>query len=154
QQLPLARLEQFSISNSSFDLQQQKLLIGQATSSKLEAWAQIDAEGVSNWQKLLPSTAQQPATANSSPAPDSTVQANKDKDTSPAWRILVKQADFKQQKFHLEDLSQSQPVVLELADFNLKIKDFDSQANSTFNAELDTQVGEHGKLSSNATVTR
>src|SRR5699024_2149263 len=108
---------------------------------------------VSNWQKLLPSTAQQPATANSSPAPDSTVQANKDKDTSPAWRILVKQADFKQQKVHLEDLSQSQPVVLELEDFNLKIKDVDSQANSTFNAELDTQVGEHGKLSSNATVT-
>lgn len=155
QQLPLARLEQFSISNSSFDLQQQKLLIGQATSSKLEAWAQIDAEGVSNWQKLLPSAAQQPATANNSPTPDRTDQANKDKDkdTSPAWRILVKQADFKQQKFHLEDLSQSQPVALELADFNLKIKDFDSQANSTFNAELDTQVGEHGKLSSNATVT-
>ena len=142
QQQPLARLDNLSISDTSFDLVKQKLQIGKASSSNLEAWADIDKNGVINWQKLLPSaTTEKPA--------DTTQSST---NSSPEWRIIVKQADFTQQQFHLADHSQSEPVALELSKLNLQIKDFDSQADTPFSAELDTQIGEQGKLTSNAQV--
>ncbi len=57
QQQPLARLAKLGISDSEFDLAAQKIQIGKISSSKLEAWAEIDKNGVINWQKLLPSAA-------------------------------------------------------------------------------------------------
>ncbi len=139
---PLARLAKLRVSDSAFDLAGQKLHIGTVSSSKLEAWAEIDQNGALNWQKLLPSTTtQQPATE---PAASST--------DSAAWHITVKQADLSQQQFHLTDNSRSEPVALNLSDFNLQVKDFDSQASSPFNAELSTKVGEQGTLSSSASV--
>lgn len=141
---PLLRLPSLNISDTHFDLAAQKLRIGKASSSKLEAWAQIDKNGVINWQKLLPSAAQvSNTTANSTPA---------DNSTSTPWQIIVQQAELSEHRFHLADHSQSEPVALELAQLNLQIKDFDSLAKSPFNAELDTHIGEQGRLSSQAQV--
>lgn len=155
QQQPLARLAQLSISDSSFDLIKQELQLGQVNSSKLEAWAEIDKNGVINWQTLLanPHTkAENNADAvpkvSTQPAEPSSRQAQ----ASPEWRIIVKQAKFSEHQFHLADHSQSQPVAIELSKFNLLIKDFDSQAQTPFSAQLDTQVGEQGQLSSQAQV--
>lgn len=146
QQQPLLRLAQLSISDSSFDLTKQRLIIGKTHSSKLEAWAQIDKSGVLNWQKLLP-TADSPSSNNAALA------HSKQSSNHSAWRISVKQADFQQQQLHLADLSQSQPVALELHNLNLQVKDFDSTAGSRFLVELDSQIGEQGKISSSASVS-
>ncbi|NLY13678.1 MAG: DUF748 domain-containing protein [Gammaproteobacteria bacterium] len=155
QQQPLARLAQLSISNSSFDLIKQELQLGQVNSSKLEAWAEIDKNGVINWQRLLanPHTktennADAATKVSTQPAEPSSRQAQ----AGPEWRIIVKQAKFSEHQFHLADHSQSQPVAIELSKFNLLIKDFDSQAQTPFSAQLDTQVGEQGQLSSQAQV--
>jgi len=136
---PLMRLAELKISDTEFDLAAQKLRIGKASSKELEAWAQIAKDGSNNWQKLLPS------------APESSNQQASN-DNSKPWQIIVKQADFTQHRFHLADNSHSEPIALELADFNLHLKDFDSQAKTPFNAELTTQVGEQGRLSSSAQV--
>lgn len=145
QQQPLARLEKLSISDSAFDLAAQKLIIGTANSSKLEAWADIDKNGVINWQKLLPS-------AGADKVDDST-QANADSASNQAdWQIIVKQADLAQYQLHLADHSRGETVALEIADLNLQIKDFDNQASTPFSAELNTRIGEQGKLSSKAQV--
>lgn len=141
EQQPLLRLPALSISDSSFDLAAQQLRIGNASSSKLEAWAQLDKEGQLNWQKLLPSAEPSTSTSRTAPAP-----ANK------PWHIKVKQADFTQHSLHLADHSHSEPVTLELADLNLRIKDFDNLANAAFSVTLDTQVGAQGRLSSQAQV--
>lgn len=136
---PLMRLAELKISDTEFDLAAQKLRIGKASSKELEAWAQIAKDGSNNWQKLLPS------------APESSNQPASNDNSTP-WQIIVKQADFTQHRFHLADNSHSEPIALELADFNLHIKDFDSQAKTPFNAELETQIGEQGHLSSSAQV--
>lgn len=148
QQRPLAKMTSLSISDAEFDLAAQKIQIGKARSSKLEAWADIDKNGVINWQKLLPSMAiDKSATHNKAPANNSKIASKK-----PEWRIIVKQADLAGHTFHLADNSRSEPVALKLSDFNLRIKDFDSKANSAFNAELSSKVGEQGQISSNAKV--
>lgn len=150
---PIARLAKLSISDTAFDLAAQKLQIGKASSSKLEAWAEIDKNGITNWQKLLPNTAAEqaaakpPATADNGSASSTNSTKN-----SLAWHITVKQADLKQQQFHLTDNSRSEPIALNLSDFNLNIKDFDNQASSPFNTELKTKIGEQGSLSSTASV--
>lgn len=146
---PLARLSKLSISDTAFDLAGQTLQIGKASSNKLEAWAEVDKSGTLNWQKLLPSTSTTQPAAKGDNAPASHAGSTKN---SPAWRITVNQADFKQQQFHLADNSRSEPVALNLADFNLHIKDFDSQGSSPFNAELKTNIGEQGTLNSTASV--
>ena len=142
EQQPLLRLPALSLSESEFDLAAQRLRIGTASSSTLEAWAQIDKNGVINWQTLLPNATQPSA------------QPTKAVRTKPArpWQIIVKQADFTQHTLHFVDHSKSEPVALELTDLNLHIKAFDSLANTPFSAELDTQVGEQGRLSSQAQV--
>lgn len=145
QQQPLARLAKLSISDSAFDLAAKKLIIGKANSSKLEAWADIDKNGVINWQKLLPS-------ASAEKADDSNADKTEPSNQQAAWQIIVKQAELAQHQFHLADHSRGETVALEIADLNLRIKDFDSQAKTPFSAELDTRIGEQGKLSSNAQV--
>ncbi len=156
QQQPLIRLAKLSISDTAFNLAGKKLKIGKVSSSKLEAWAEIDKDGISNWEKLLPhsavaesadsaNTSISAGTVASDNAPENTVQ-------NPAWRIIVKQADLSKHQLHLTDNSHSDPVALELSELNLQIKDFDSNANTTFDANLDTHIGEQGRLSSNAQV--
>src|SRR5690554_1866885 len=98
----LARLKQLSISDSSFDLAEQRLHLGRVNSTQLHAWAEIDKSGLLNWQKLLPSTAT-PAT-DSEPA-----NTNSNSENSSPWHISVQQADFTGQKFHLADHSRSEP---------------------------------------------
>ena len=142
QQQPLANMTSLSINDAELDLAKQKIQIGKATSSKLEAWAEIDKNGVVNWQKLLPSM-----TDNKTPTNNSNADSKKSE-----WRIIVKQADLAGHTFHLADNSRSEPLALELSDFNLRIKDFDSQANTPFNAELSSRLGEQGRISSNAQV--
>lgn len=153
QQKPLVRLEKLSISDTQFDFAAQTLQIGKASSKKLLAWTEIDKNGVSNWEKLLPSSARQNATASADSAPTAKDHdASADPEKKPAWRIVLKHAELKQQQFHLTDYSHSEPVALQLSNFNLQIKDFDSQASSPFTAELETQVGEQGQLSSRAQI--
>ena len=156
QKKPLARLAKLHISESNFDLAAKTLHIGKINSSKLTAWTEIDKNGVSNWEKLLPSTPAKKTTISADPAPSDPLETNNNApvstDKAPAWHIVVKQADLIQHQFHLADNSHSEPVALQLSNFNLHIKDFDSQAASPFSAELDTQVGEQGQLSSSAQV--
>ncbi|MDY7218784.1 DUF748 domain-containing protein [Denitrificimonas sp. JX-1] len=133
---PLARLGQLSIQDGAFDLAAQKITLGTVTSRNLEAWADIDQNGTVNWLKPLPQKAE----------PDTPEASNS------AWHIIVKQADLKQHTFHLADNSRAQPVALEVADFNLRIKDFDSLAEQPFSAELNTGIGQEGKISSQAKV--
>lgn len=146
---PLTRLAKLNISDTAFDLAAQKLQIGKASSNKLEAWAEIDKNGMLNWQKLLPSASAEQSTAKTDNASTTNTDSTK---SSLGWHITVKQADFKQQQFHFADNSRSEPVALNLADFNLQLKDFDNQASSPFNAELQTKVGEQGSLNSTASV--
>lgn len=148
QQQPLARLGNLSISQSSFDLAQQKIQIGKISSSQLTAWAEIDKEGVSNWQKLV---AQPKAEANSRETNIATADHQQPSRT-PAWQIIVKQADLTEHQLHLTDHSKSDPVALQVSNLSVHLKDFDSQANTPFSAELDAQIGEQGKLSSQAQV--
>ncbi len=156
QKKPLARLEKLRISDAQFDLAAQMLQIGKVSSSKLIAWTEIDKNGVSNWEKLLPSTPVEKSTESANTEPsrqaDAKSKTPESAEKTPAWRIVVKQADLTKHQFHLADNSHSEPVALQLSDLNLRIKDFDSQADSPFSAELDTQIGEQGKLSSSAQI--
>ena len=145
QQQPLATMASLNISDAELDLAAQKIQIGKISSSKLEAWAQIDKNGIINWQKLLPNTTTEKSAVDSHTPVNSTRN-------QPAWRIIVKQADLAGHTFHLKDNSRSEPVALELADFNLLIKDFDSHANTPFSAELSSNIGEQGRISSHAQV--
>ena len=156
QKQPLLRLEKLSISDTQFDLAGQKLQIGKVSSAKLSAWTEIDKNGESNWEKLLPSAAKDKNTTDTNSTSAHDGKENSDP-TTPAeeeskWQIIVKQAGLSNHQFHLVDNSHSEPVTLELSEFNLQIKDFDSQASSPFTAELNTQVGEQGKLSSSAQI--
>lgn len=153
QQQPLARLAKLSISDTTFDLAAQTLQIGKANSSKLEAWAEIDKNGTLNWQKLLANaSSEQSATKSLVSTDNASINDTDSPQNSPAWHLIVKQANFSQQQFHFADNSRSEPVALNLSDFNLQIKDFDSQASNPFNAELKTNIGEQGTLSSTASV--
>ncbi len=143
---PLLKLPRLDISDTHFDLAQRSLHIGQASSSKLEAWAHIDQQGVINWQNLVPS-----ATPTSSNSTNTT--AKQTKAASQPWHITVKQADFTQQRVHLADQSHQEPVALELANLNLQIKNFDSLAKTPFDADINMQVGEQGRLNSQAQIT-
>src|SRR5690606_10997020 len=131
---------------TQFDLAGQQLQLGKLSSDKLSAWTEIDKNAVSNWEKLLPSAAND----NSTTAPKRTSAHHNKENSDPAtpaekesqWQFIVKQAELSKHQFHFVDNSRSEPVALELAEFNLLIKDFDSQASRPFTAQLNTQVGE------------
>ena len=152
QQKPLARLATLNLSDTSFDLAQQKLQIGKISSTQLTAWTEIDQNGISNWQKLLPKPTTDSATSSNTAASNTDTAQDSQPASSPAWHIIVKQADLTEHQLHLADNSKSEPVALQLSNLSLHIKDFDSQANTPFSADLDTQIGEQGKLSSHAQV--
>jgi uncharacterized protein involved in outer membrane biogenesis len=63
---PLLRVASLDVSETSFDLAKQQVVIGKIRSSQLETWAAREADGQLDWQKLF---ASQPAKSKPAPAP-------------------------------------------------------------------------------------
>ncbi len=161
-QRPLLNLANLTISDSSVDLIEQKVLIGQLRSQQLETWAAREADGELDWQKLF-ATASKPSstasTANNTPAAPATAepaapasQASATPAPAPApapskpWQIILRDGQLSDYKVHLADRAVQPELKLEIAPLNLSISDFDSLASAPFQLKLDTGLGKQGKL--------
>lgn len=148
---PLVRLESLEISKTSLDLAKQQVVIGELRSRALETWVAREPDGELNWLKLLaPST-----TVEASPSPDraESVEAAPSSTTDDgtaadksAWQVLLRDAQLRDYRIHLNDRVPEEDVALELGPLNLDVSDFDSLGTSPFNLDLNTAVGNRGVL--------
>ena len=148
---PLVRLESLEISKTSLDLARQQVVIGELRSRALETWVAREPDGELNWLKLLaPST-----TVEASPNPDraESVEAAPSSTTDDGtaadkstWQVLLRDAQLRDYRIHLNDRVPEEDVALELGPLNLDVSDFDSLGTSPFNLDLNTAVGSRGVL--------
>ncbi|WP_339652503.1 DUF748 domain-containing protein [Halopseudomonas pelagia] len=127
---PLLQLERVEIADTAVDLASRQVRIGAVRSTALEAWIERAENGELNWLSLFES---RPTTkGDSARAP---------------WRVQVNQAQLSQYQLHLRDQQPNNNVKLELGPLDLTLSQFDSQGDTPFNLELNTGVGQRGKLS-------
>lgn len=148
---PLVRLESLEISKTSLDLANQQVVIGELRSRALETWVAREADGELNWLKLLAPS----AIAETHPNPDraqsaeptspSTARDSSDTDKS-AWQVLLRDAQLRDYRIHVNDRVPEQDVDLELGPLNLDVSDFDSLGTSPVTLGLNTGVGNRGVL--------
>lgn len=132
---PLARLAQLQFNDTSLDLAQRSVRVGNVRSRGLEAWFSRDANGQLNWQAVLP-------------AQDDTAQAaNTPTDPNAAWRIRLPDVQLRDYQLHLTDKQPQTPVNLQLSSLDVDMTGFDSGDNSAFDLQIDTRVAEEGRLS-------
>jgi uncharacterized protein involved in outer membrane biogenesis len=133
---PLLKLAELDIGKTRVDLVKRQVTIGQIRSRQLEAWAAREADGVTDWQKLLtPPRAVDAAPANDAPATP-----------SKPWQVILRDVQLRDYRIHLADPVPEQPVELEVGPLDLDLADFDSLGKSPFTLKLDTGVGKQGKL--------
>ena len=148
---PLVRLENLEISQTSLDLARQQVVIGTLRSRALETWVTREADGELNWLKLLaPSAAAESSQGpesedNAGPTPSTESKESTAANQSP-WQVLLRDAQLRDYRIHLNDRVPEGGVALELGPLNLDVSDFDSLGASPFGLALNTGVGNQGAL--------
>lgn len=147
---PLVRLETLEISETSLDLLKQRVVIGKLRSHALETWVTREGDGALNWQTLLtPSTPtgkqQDPSRASAASPPDSTT-TDSAAERESAWQVVLRDAQLRDYRLHVNDRVPEEDVALELGPLNLDVADFDSRGTTPFKLELNTRVGNQGNL--------
>jgi len=138
----LIRMERLELSETSLDLAEQQVSIGKLRSHNLETWAARETDGELDWQKLFASTHDK--TDADAPATDDTA-----KNAGAPWRVLLRDAQFRDYRVHLVDRVPGDEVALELGPLDLNIREFDSLGTSPFSLELETGVGKQGAIQAN-----
>jgi uncharacterized protein involved in outer membrane biogenesis/outer membrane protein OmpA-like peptidoglycan-associated protein len=165
-QRPLLNLASLEISETSVDLANQQVVIGQLRSQQLETWAAREKDGQLDWQKLLatPAVSTQPAAPPQPAAPAETPEtsampatpATEDIAASaePArpWQIILKDGQLRDYRVHLADRQPAEAVELELGPLNLDVQNFDSLGQTPFAIKLDTGLGKQGRISAEGPV--
>lgn len=159
---PLVKLANLNISETSFDLVKQQVLIGKVRSQGLETWAAREADGQLDWQKLFAEKPASSAPTASPPAPTSStaVAAAPATATSPdpaapapapapasqPWQVVLSDVQLRDYQIHLADRAVTPEVKVELGPLNLDLTDFDSLNQAPFTLSLETGLGKHGKI--------
>ncbi|PAV47988.1 hypothetical protein CK486_09720 [Pseudomonas sp. HAR-UPW-AIA-41] len=173
EQKPLLKLERLDISNSSLDLAQKQVIIGQIRSQNLEAWAAREKDGQLDWQKLLatpakPAASEEPSASPAEPAITATTalatttptpaagetKANDQATAAPAepgtdkpWQITLVDTQLRGYRAHLEDRVPERAVKLDVGPLDLDLQNFVSSGDQPFQLKLDSGLGKQGKLS-------
>ena len=134
---PLVRLQRLDIDNSSLDLAKQRVVVGQVRSQGLEAWAEREADGQLDWQKLF---------AKPEGAKSEAAEPAQQPGESKPWQVLLQDVQLRDYKAHLADRVPQQEVAVDVGPLNLDLKNFDSLGDKPFDLRLDSGLGKQGKL--------
>lgn len=138
---PLLRLKSLSVGETSLDLADQRITVGQLRLDGLETWATREADGVLDWQKRF---------AGSGDASDPVMQAT-DQPARP-WQVLLRDAGLEGATVHLADRVPDDEVTLDLTPLDIHLRDFDSAGTTPFSLSVNAGVGRQGKLGAKGNV--
>ncbi len=141
QLLELARLQ---VSQTGMDLAAQQVSVGEVSLQQLKAPLLIDKQGQLNWEKIAP-----PA------SPDETPASASDEDFKLAdipWHLQLQRLTISDSQLGLDMQNQPEPVSLQLAALNAKLEGLDSRSDEPVSLQLDTRLGEQGKINLAAQV--
>lgn len=135
QLLELARLQ---VSQTGMDLAEQRVSLGEVNLQQLKAPLLIDKQGQLNWEKIAP-----PANPNEAPAPVSDADF---KLADIPWHLQLQRLTISDSQLGLDMQNQPEPVSLQLAALNAKLEGLDSRSDEPVSLQLDTRLGEQGKI--------
>lgn len=146
---PLLRLEALQISQTSLDLANQRVAVGQVRSRKLESWITRERDGELNWQKLFASQPAQAARPDDNSAPNEAAEPADGDGSDHAgrpWQVLLDDVQLRDYQLHLVDRVPDTEVALEVGPLSLDLKAFDSLGTTPFQLDLTTGIGNQGSL--------
>ena len=153
---PLLRLQQAAIAQTSLDLQQRQVTLGQLRSQALESWLIREPDGQLNWQRLVAGKAEpqpQPFEAGEVPTQDEPRPAEDGDTPKQPWRIVLRDAELRNYQLHLADKVPEPNVELELGPLDLDVRNFDSRGTTSVGLKLTTEVGKQGSLLAEGQLT-
>ena len=157
---PLLKSQSLQVSETAFDLSKQQVVIGKVRGQALEAWAERDADGQLDWQKLLagePSPTVPAASAENTEQPPAETAAAEPEANEPAapakpWQVQVKDVQLRGYQAHVIDRVPDEDVALDVGPLNLDLQHFDSLGTTPFQLKLDTGIGKQGQLQAEGQV--
>lgn len=135
----LVKMLKFAVTGIGFNLEKHELTIESVSANDADIKAWLNAEGVLNYQALLPV-----AKAGATPAePEQT-----------PWNVKVDNIVLDNFGLSFEDRSLKKPVTLTAKPINLKLENFSNTAGASLPFQLNAQVNETGsiKLDGNAVI--
>ena len=142
---PLVNVPEFSVGNVALDLDKREVSVG-SVDSKDARWRLVRShEGKINLlEALLPAQADtnKPAVAKASKT------AAKAAEEKP-WAVKVGLLDLAGWGLRFDDRSGSAPVVLDVSEFGLQLKDWANQAGNMASADIKAKVNKKGRLAIN-----
>jgi uncharacterized protein involved in outer membrane biogenesis len=141
---PWIQLPEVDVADTTISLAQRQVGIGQVTLQKpaLQVWR--DADGSVNLARLL-----QPAASSAreaSPAAATPPAAPAAPATSPAWKMTLAKLSIDGASIAAEDRSVKPAVPLLIAPLSLTVQNYSSAGTPPLSFELDTGLGESGRL--------
>lgn len=135
----LVKMLKFAVTGIGFNLEKHELTIESVSANDADVKAWLNAEGVLNYQALLPV-----AKAGATPAePEQT-----------PWNIKVGNIVLDNFGLSFEDRTLKKPVTLTAKPINLKLENFSNTAGASLPFQLNAQINETGsiKLDGNAVI--
>ena len=166
---PLLRIPSLHIRDGSLDLATRQARVGNVRSEGLQAWAARTEDGQLDLLSLMPeTTSKEPPAADAATARDASATPvdnnaaeddaasesadNAPQQPTPAWQVLLANAELSGYQLHLQDRLPENDVNLELAPLNLTLSDFDSSAATPFKLSVETGVNGTGHISASGEV--
>ncbi|WP_321350614.1 DUF748 domain-containing protein [Halopseudomonas oceani] len=166
---PLLRIPSLHIRDGSLDLATRQARVGNVRSEGLQAWAARTEDGQLDLLSLMPeTTSKKPPAADAATALDASATPddnnaaednaasegadNAPQQPTPAWQVLLANAELTGYQLHLQDRLPENDVSLELAPLNLTLSDFDSSAAAPFKLSVETGVNGTGHISASGEV--
>jgi len=138
---PWIELPELDVADTTVDLSQRHVGIGQVTLQKpsLQIWRAAD--GSLNLQRLLP-----PAAAPAAPAATPTSAAGAPAAAASAWQITLAKLAIVDASIDAEDRSVTPAIALAVAPLTLTVQNYSSDGLQPLTLELDTGLGASGRL--------
>ena len=152
---PWIQLPEVDVADTTIALSERQVGVGQVTLQKpsLQVWR--EADGSLNLQRLL-----QPAAASghsgaaaASPAPAPASAAASATGSAPAWKITLAKLLIDGASIAAEDRSVKPALQLKIAPLKLTVQNYSSDATQPITLDLDTGLGDSGRLTAGGTLT-
>jgi hypothetical protein len=145
---PWVQLPQVEIADTTIGVSERRVSVGQVTLQKpaLQLWR--EADGSLNLQRLLPAAA---ATGDSHAA-GAAGEAAASAVAAPAWKIALARLTVDGASIAAEDRSVKPAMQLTIAPLNLTLQNYASDGAQPLSFELDTGLGESGRLHGGGTL--
>jgi hypothetical protein len=149
---PWIQLPEVDVADTAIALSERRASVGQVTlqNPALQVWR--EADGTLNLQRLLQRPAANAATGPAAAAASPANAAPAAAPAAPAWKITLAKLRIEGASIAAEDRSVKPAMGLKIAPLTLTVQNYSSDGAQPLSVELDTGLGESGRLHTSGTL--